>query len=313
MKVSAAMKKWSIYRLSVSADHQGSRLDQFLASAVGELSREQAKKIIDIGGVHLNGRRVRSCSRVVRSGEAVELYLDHLPLDPFRFSPEGILYRDKYLLVLNKPAGIDTQPTHARYKGTVYEALQILLQDPFRKQMKPELGMVQRLDRGTTGLMVFSTHPNSHRGLTKIFMEHRVEKRYLALVGGALEVNQGEIRSLLARSRKENKVVSVKRGGKEAITRYSVLNRFEQSALVELDLLTGRSHQIRAHMAEYGCPLLGDIRYGGLSEKNGIKLDRPLLHAAKLSFSHPVTDEALSFELPLPEDMQNLIDSLRVS
>jgi 23S rRNA pseudouridine1911/1915/1917 synthase len=309
------MKKWKIYRLPAAAGPDGPdgrRLDQYLADAVADLSRQRAKKIIDIGGVHLNGRRVRSCSLPVCAGDSVELYLDHLPLDPFRFAPEEILYRDKYILVLNKPAGIDTQPTHARYKGTVYEALQTLLQDPFRKQRQPELGMVQRLDRGTTGLMVFSTHPHAHRGLSKIFMEHRAKKRYLALVGGGPEADQGEIRSLLARSRKENRVVSVTRGGKEAVTRYTVLNRFSQAALVELDLLTGRSHQIRAHMAELGCPLLGDTRYGGASEFAGLELDRPLLHAAKLAFLHPLTGEHLSFSLPVPSDMQQLIERLKL-
>ena len=163
--------KWKIHRLTVGCDDEGQRLDHFLAKEIDNLSRTQTRKIIDIGGVHIDGRRVRSCSRAVNSGEQIELYQDHLRLEPFRFLNEDIVYRDKYLLVLNKPAGIDTQPTHARYKGTVYEALQVLLQDPFRRHLKPELGMVQRLDRGTTGLMVFSCHPVSHRGLTKIFME----------------------------------------------------------------------------------------------------------------------------------------------
>lgn len=302
--------KWKIYQLTVSSENEGLRLDQYLATAIDDMSRTRARKIVDIGGVHLNGRRVRSCSRPVKPGEQIELYLDHLPLEPFRFVSEEILYRDKYLLVLNKPAGVDTQPTHARYKGTVYEALQILLQDPFRLQQKPELGMVQRLDRGTTGLMVFSTHQNSHRGLTKIFMEHRVEKRYLALVKGEPETSDGEIRSLLARSRKENRVVSVPRGGKEAITRYTVLNRFSIAALVELELLTGRSHQIRAHMTELGCPLLGDVRYGGPCELDGISLERPMLHAVQLAFPHPVSGEQLSFDVPMPKDMQCLVEHL---
>lgn len=303
--------KWKIHRLTVGSDNEGQRLDQYLAGAIADMSRTQARKFIDIGGVHLDGRRVRSCSRSVKKGEQIELYQDHLSLEPFRLTCEDILYRDKYLIVLNKPAGIDTQPTHARFKGTVYEALQVLLQDPFRPQQKPELGMVQRLDRGTTGLMVFSTHQNSHRGLTKIFMEHQADKRYLALVEGAPEKNAGEIRSFLARSRKENKVASVLHGGKEAITRYSVLNQFSQTSLVELELLTGRSHQIRAHMAESGCPLLGDSRYGGPLEFDGIRLDRPLLHAVKLAFPHPVSGEPLSFELPMPQDMQSLIEQLK--
>jgi len=303
--------KWKIHRLSVGPDEEGQRLDQYLSDSITDISRTKAKKFIDIGGVHLNGRRVRSCSRAVKIGDQVELYQDHLPLEPFRLTSDEILYRDKFLIVLNKPAGIDTQPTHARYKGTVYEALQVLLHDPFRPQQKPELGMVQRLDRGTTGLMVFSTHQKSHRGLTKIFMAHQAEKRYLALVENAPEKSSAEIRSFLARSRKENKVVSVLHGGKEAITRYSVRNQFSQASLIALELLTGRSHQIRAHMAESGCPLLGDTRYGGLLEFDGIKLERPMLHAVSLAFPHPVSGEALSFELPMPQDMQSVIEYLK--
>ncbi|MDT8419591.1 MAG: RluA family pseudouridine synthase [Desulfuromonadales bacterium] len=300
------MKKWKIYRLTVTASEAGLRLDRYLADTISGLSRVQAKKIIDIGGVHLEGRRMRSCSRAVTENEQIEVYLDHLPLEPFRLTPDNIVYQDKYLIVLNKPAGVDTQPTHARYKGTVYEALQVLLQDRFSPQKKPELGMVQRLDRGTTGLMTFSIHPHSHKGLSKIFMDHRVDKRYLALVGGVPQPGLGEIRSLLARSRKENKVVSVPRGGKEAVTRYRVTERYGSTSLVELDLLTGRSHQIRAHMAELGCPLLGDLRYGGMTELNHAPIGRPLLHSARLAFFHPVTGESLEFEAGLPHDMATL-------
>lgn len=305
------MKKWKIHRLSVMCDADGERLDRYLADEIPSISRGQAKKIIDIGGVHIDGRRVRSCSRAVKSGESVEVYLDNLSLDPFRFADKDILFRDKYLIVFNKPAGIDTQPTHARYKGTLYEALQVLLQDPARLRQKPELGMVQRLDRGTTGVMVFSIHPRSHRGLTKIFMEHQADKRYLALVGGAPAECSGEIRSLLARSRKENKVVSVERGGKEALTRYRVVDRFEQASLVELELLTGRSHQIRAHMAELGCPLLGDSRYGGVTQLCESVLERPMLHASRLAFDHPVTGEELRFDVPLYDDMASLVTRLK--
>ncbi|PLX84072.1 MAG: RluA family pseudouridine synthase [Desulfuromonas sp.] len=300
-------KRWTIHQLTVSEQSEGLRLDQFLAAEIPDLSRGRAKKIIDLGGVHRSGRRTRSCSSAIRRGESIDVYLDHLSLDPFRFQTSDILYQDKYLIVLNKPAGIDTQPTHARYKGTIYEALQVYLQDPQRPQQKPELGMVQRLDRGTSGLMVFSTHPRSHRGLSRLFMEHRVEKRYLALVDGRPPHDTGEIRSLLARSRQQNRVRSVQRGGKEAITRYRVTQHFVGASLVSIELLTGRSHQIRAHMSELGCPLLGDSRYDGPTTAGGIDLARPLLHAAELSFVHPVTADGLTFSLPMPDDMAGLI------
>ena len=257
------LKAWRIHRLTVAAEAVGERLDQYLAQAVEDLSRTQARKVIDLGGVHHNGRRVRACSAQVRPGDVIEVYLDHFPLDPYRIAPQDIVYRDEYLLVLNKPAQIDTQPTHARYKGTLYEALQYHLKNPIRPHLQANIGMVQRLDRSTSGLIVFSIHPRCHQPLTRLFHEQQIEKNYLALVEGCPDPPQGEIRSLLARSRDGNVVRSVPVGGKPAVTRYRVEQVMGVYALVAVRILTGRSHQIRAHMSEAGCPLVGDLRYGG--------------------------------------------------
>ncbi len=303
--------KWTIFRLTVSAEKHGWRLDLFLADAHENLSRTLVKKVIDLGGVHLQGRRVRSCSQPVQNGDRIEVYLDHLPMDPYRIAEEDVIYRDSYLIVLNKPAFVDTQPTHARYKGTLYEALQWYLKDPFRPRQKPELGMIQRLDRGTSGLIVFSIHQKAHKKMTQIFLERRVEKRYLALVSGVPASSEGEIRSYLTRVRKVNRVMSVKKGGKEAITRYRVVESFNDCSLLEIDLLTGRSHQIRAHMSEQGCPLLGDQRYAGPKEFHGKVIARPLLHAARLVFQHPVTGQQLDFTTPVPVDMVAVYENLK--
>jgi len=175
------------------------------------------------------------------------------------------------------------------------------------------LGMVQRLDRGTTGLIVFSIHPQAHRKLTEAILHQQLDKSYFALVSGHLRPDAGEIVSQLARSRKENRVHSVKAGGKLAITRYRTKECWHAASLVEIDLLTGRSHQIRAHMAEQACPLLGDQRYGGPDACCGLPLLRPLLHATRLSFRHPVTGEALDFTAPVPEDMVEMITALRAA
>jgi 23S rRNA pseudouridine1911/1915/1917 synthase len=303
--------KWIVHRLKVAAELSGMRLDRFIAASVNDISRTQAKKIIDLGGVHVNGRRSRSCAVVVAELDRIEVYLDRLPLDPYRLDAGDICYQDAYLIVLNKPAQVDTQPTHARYKGTLYEALQQHLHDPFRRHVKPSLGMVQRLDRGTTGLMVFSLHPRAHKSLSAQFAEQQVDKRYLALVAQAPPAEQGEIRSQLARTRKDNRVRSVAHGGRLALTRYQIRERFAAATLVELELLTGRSHQIRAHMAEQGCPLLGDLRYGGPVQVAGVALERPMLHANKLAFRHPLNDKLLEFTVEPPADMQRLCIALR--
>ncbi len=303
--------KWQIHKFEAAAALLQKRLDQALAEAIPDLSRSRAKKIIDIGGVHINGRRVRSCSTELKKGDSVELYLDHLPLDPYRIAAAEILFQDRYLIVLNKPGQVETQPTHARFKGTVYEALQWHLRDPFRPQRNIEIGMVQRLDRGTSGLMVFSLHPRSHKEMTRIFQEHEVEKDYLALLQGRPDPLNGEIRSLLARSRQANRVKSVACGGKEALTCYRVVDDFGDIVLASVRIMTGRSHQIRVHMSEMGCPLLGDTLYGGPERALGRVLERPLLHAARLAFKHPVTKEPLEFNCPPPADMHSIIARLK--
>jgi len=268
------------------------------------------RKIVDLGGVHVDGHRIRQCSHPVKYGEIVEVYVDGRPFEPFVLRDRDILYRDVFLLAVNKPAGVETQPTPARYRGTLYEALLQYLRNPFRPKDRPELGMVQRLDRETSGVLVFSIHRQAHRGLTQVFSGREARKIYLALVAGRMSAQEGEFRSLLARNRASNLVRSVARGGKEAITRYRVLNEFAEASLLEVELLTGRSHQIRAHLAESGHPLLGDGRYGGPLRLHTLDIPRQMLHASRLILPHPVEGRTMNFETSLPDDFQSILSSL---
>ncbi len=299
-----------VYRFEVTQNDAGTRLDQFLAAGSDTLSRSLARKVIDFGGVHVNGKRLRTCSLPVRCGDRIELYFDALPLQPFVLAPEHMLFRDSFILVLNKPAGIDCQPTPSRFKGTLYAALLELLANPRQPRQKPQIGMVQRLDRDTSGVMVFSIHQRAHQGLTQQFTQRTVTKSYLAIVSGRMENAAGEFRSLLAKSRATNLVKSVQKGGQEAVTRYRVLKSCDVASLVEIDLLTGRSHQIRAHFSEAGHPLLGDLRYGGPAEIQGLPVGRQMLHAAHLAFDHPVSRQPLQFSAALPDDLVTLKHSL---
>ena len=296
-----------VWRETVTAEAAGERLDQFLARSREGLSRTLARKLIELGGVHLDGRRVRRCGQALAAGQRIEVYRDAGPLEPFVLQERHLLFRDPYLLAVNKPAGVETQPTPARFRGTLYAALLDFLHDPFRPLDRPALGMVQRLDRDTSGVMVFSIHPRAHKALTASFAEHRVVKCYLALVQGRLSAETGEFRSLLARSRQGNRVRSVERGGKEAVTRFRVLERFPQATLVEVEILTGRTHQIRVHFAEAGHPLLGDRKYGNAA----VGCERQMLHAFRLSLNHPVTAAPLVLEAPLPPDMCAVLARLR--
>lgn len=298
-----------VYRFKGSADMAGKRLDQLLSSELAWLSRADARRLIDLGGVHVDGRRIRRCSQEVSAGQDVEVHIDGLTLEPFELNEQHLLYRDAYLLVINKPAGVATQPTPARFQGTMYAAVLKFL------GLKSEagLGMVQRLDRDTSGVMAFSIHPKAHKQLTAAFHERQVDKRYLALVAGTPPQAAGEFRSLLARRHATNRTVSVARGGKPAITRYRMIEQFAGASLVEVELLTGRSHQIRAHFSEAGCPLLGDTAYGGPAQWAGSAVPRQMLHASELRLRHPVSAVDCLWQAPLPHDFATLLARLRAT
>ncbi len=296
------------WNIIIPADDTGLRLDQVLSRQCAGLSRTQARKIIDIGGVHVSGRRVRSCSRSVKSGEEIAVYCDGLPLDPYIITPAAILYRDADIIVLNKPAGIETQPTPARYQGTLYAALSEFLADPFRPQLLPSIGMVQRLDRDTSGVILFSISPRAHKPLTAAITARSLHKTYLALVAGVVPPGKHEIKSLLARSHRDNCVRSIARGGKEAVTHYRLLAASETCSLVEVIPVTGRMHQIRVHLSEAGFPLLGDTRYGGPQQLGDMTIRRHMLHALSLDFLHPLTRQPLLITAPLADDFQMLLN-----
>lgn len=300
----------NLYRITVSAGDSGLRLDQFIAEHCDDLSRTLVRKIIDLGGVHLDGRRTRRSGLPVTVGQSVELYRDNGPFSPFRLTSAHVLFQDRYLIGLNKPAGVATQPTPARYKGTLYEALSVYL-PAAGKQRKPGIGMVQRLDRDTSGVMVFSIHPQAHKKLTEAFRNKQVRKVYLALVAGQFKEPEGVITSELARRRSTNLMVSVKKGGKYAETRYRLLEDLGCASLLEVEIPTGRSHQIRAHFSEEGHALLGDTAYGGPEILNGVKIPRQMLHACELHLNHPVTGEGMTLKAELPGDFQQVLEQLR--
>jgi len=302
-----------VYRFTVNNELSGLRLDQYLAEAGTGFTRALARRLIDIGGVHLSARRMRRCSETVKVGDKIDVYVDSLSLDPVPLHHERVIYRDQDLIVLDKPAGMPTQPTPARYKGTVYSELQKLLGDTQRRGRRPSIGMVQRLDQDTTGVMVFSIHPRAHKKMTEHFRGHEIDKTYWALVKGIPDHVEGKFNSQLARRRSTNLMVSVAKGGKQAETCYRLLKSVNGVSLVEVDLITGRSHQIRAHFSEAGLPLLGDPAYGGPKLVDEVVIPRQMLHARALAFSHPVTAEKMLFTAPLPKDFSNVLRFLDVA
>lgn len=284
----------------VTEQETGRRLDHYLQGRIPELSRTTLRAVIDIGGVHVDGRRVRKNGLIVTAGQSVELHRDEAPLEPFRLDTESIVFQDDYLLAINKPAGVDTQPTPARYQGTLYEAVQVWLGRNRRFGRKLEIGMVQRLDRGTSGLIVFSIHPRAHGPLSEQFRERLVRKRYLALVQGCPAVPCGCFVSHLARNRRRNRMGSTPIGGRPAETRYRVVDTRSEASLLLVELITGRTHQIRAHLSEAGHPLIGDVRYGGPGRYENQNLPYPSLHSWRLSLYHPLSGDRLELVAPVP-------------
>lgn len=307
MKDSEKSPRSGAYRFTVTDKFVGLRLDQYLAEVSDDFSHTLAKRLVDIGGVHLSGRRTRLCSQPVLTGDSVEVFIDNQPLDPMTLGKEHVLYRDQDILVLDKPAGMVTQPAPSRYQGTVYAELQNLLKDPSRKDHRPSIGMLQRLDRDTSGVMVFSIHQRAHKKMTEAFRGRDVDKIYYALIAGRPQEEQGAFCSLLARRHSNNLMVSVARGGKPAETRYRLLQTMDQVSLVGVQLITGRSHQIRAHFSEAGLPLLGDTAYGGPAMVYNVTVPRQMLHSKELSFRHPVTDQEMVFTASLPNDFVTVL------
>ncbi|MBW2185902.1 MAG: RluA family pseudouridine synthase [Deltaproteobacteria bacterium] len=238
------------------------------------------------------------------------MFIDGFDLNPYRLSDNDIIYQDDYIIAINKPTQIDSQPTPARYKGTLYEALLLRLQDPFRLHLKPTLGMVQRLDRDTSGVMIFSIHQRAHKALTALFTQRQAKKKYLALVCGQLVDDEGEFTSTLAKNRATNKMKTVEKGGKLAITRYSTLHQFEKFTLVKVDIPTGRTHQIRVHFSEAGHPLVGDDRYGYDVSMLDVAVARTMLHSWALECDHPVTKKKMNFKASPPHDFMQLLTLL---
>ena len=294
------------YRFQTETTDTVSRLDQFLALRIPDLSRTELRARIELGGVHIQGKRVRKCGLQLKAGCKVELYLDRGPLRPFRLKPANILYRDPWLLAVNKPAGVESQPTPARLKGCLYEAVETYLQmsrtEVAHRGRQNKETMVQRLDRDTSGVIILSIHKASHAKLTEMVRRRALTREYLALVEGCPASDVGEYRNLLAR-RSRGRSVAVHSGGKEAVTRFRLLQQFSDYSAIAATLLTGRTHQIRAQFSENGHPLLGDKKYGGATEICGVTIPRHCLHARRLSLIHPITGQALEIEAPVPQDL----------
>jgi 23S rRNA pseudouridine1911/1915/1917 synthase len=305
----------------LDAAHSGWRLDRALSVAIPTLSRERLKTLIRSGAVEAQGQAVRDPATKVRGGESLSVTVPE-PTPAHNLAqdiPLRIVFEDDHLLVVDKPAGLVVHPAAGNPDGTLVNAL---LHHCAGKLSgiggvaRP--GIVHRIDKDTSGLLVVAKTDVAHEGLAKQFAAHSIDRRYLAIVSGVPKLSHGTIDAPLARSAANRKKIAIVEGsrGKRAVTHWKRLKPLSDAALVECRLETGRTHQVRVHMASIGHPLLGDPVYGR-SRTHGkllkeLGFHRQALHAAELGFTHPVTKGRLSFASPMPPDMQELFNALGV-
>ncbi|WP_404386063.1 RluA family pseudouridine synthase [Caenispirillum salinarum] len=321
----------ALHTAEAGPEAAGLRLDKWLAEALGDpgLTRSRLKQLIDEGRVTLDGRTLTAAdaSRKIKAGQTAAVAVP--PPDPAVPEPQDIplavVFEDAHLIVVDKPAGMVVHPAAGNADGTLVNALLHhcgASLSGIGGVRRP--GIVHRIDKDTSGLLVAAKSDAAHQGLAALFARHDIERVYTAVVWGVPVPRKGTITGNIARSTaNRQKMAVVKSGGKPAVTHYQVTAPLAGgTALVTCRLETGRTHQIRVHMATQGHPLVGDPVYGrsrnvgrrGLSEAQAAALKgfgRQALHAGVLGFVHPVTGEALRFESALPEDMADLVDALR--
>ena len=302
--------------------HAGWRLDRALAAAVPTLSRERLKTLIRSGAVETGGKAVRDPATKVRGEEALRVAVPEPT--PAHNEPQdiplNIVFEDEHLLVVDKPAGLVVHPAAGNFDGTLVNALLHHCGGSLSGiggVARP--GIVHRIDKDTSGLLVVAKTDVAHEGLAKQFAAHSIDRRYLAIVNGVPKTSSGVVDAALARSATNRKKIAIVEGnrGKRAVTHWRRFEVLKDAALVECRLETGRTHQVRVHMASIGHPLLGDPVYGRIGKTHGkilkeLQFRRQALHAAELGFTHPVTKRRLSFNSPMPADMQELFKALGV-
>ncbi|TPG12118.1 RluA family pseudouridine synthase [Sphingomonas oligophenolica] len=305
-------------RIGDAAD--GWRLDRALADAVPTLSRERLKVLINSGAVSRDGTLHRDPAKRAAGGDifAVAVPDPAVAHNEPQDIPLVVAYEDEHLIVIDKPAGLVVHPAAGNLDGTLVNALLHHCRGSLSGiggVARP--GIVHRIDKDTSGLMIAAKTDRAHVGLARQFHDHSIDRRYKAIVGGIPRPATGTIDAPLARSPSNRKKIAIVSGGKRAVTHYTTIEKLDGAALVACRLETGRTHQVRVHMASIGHALLGDPVYGRTKGNQKLMLDtlgfhRQALHAAHLGFIHPINSLALAFESAMPADMQELFSQLHV-
>lgn len=290
--------------IKVNPEEAGKRLDKFLTEKLSEFSRSFIKELIEEGKVRVNGKVIEP-SYKVRANDDIEVEEVSPPqiIPKPQNLPLKVVYEDEDILIIDKPPGMAVHPAPGCEENTVVNALLSRYSNlPTPSPERP--GIIHRLDKDTSGLMIIAKSPLAYNKLSREFAERKIDKRYLALLVGNLPIDEGVIDLPIGRDPFDRKKMKVTLGGREAITYFRVLKRYGNFTLVEAKIKTGRTHQIRVHFSYEGYPVAGDETYG----KGKLpELERQFLHAYYLSFKHPRTEENLIFKSPLPEDLRKFL------
>ena len=295
-----------------TAEEKGQRLDVFVVERFPELSRSHVQKLIEQGNVLVDGT-VRKANYKLRGGEAVQVTVPQA--EPISVEPEDIpldiLYEDKDIIVVNKARGMVVHPASGVYTGTLVNALLFHCQDlsGINGEIRP--GIVHRLDKDTSGVMVCAKNDTAHLDLAEQIRTKTAHRTYWAIVHGNIKEEAGIIKGDIGRHPTDRKKMAIVReNGKPAVTHFKVLERFGEYTLVECQLETGRTHQIRVHMTSIGHPLINDPKYGP-KKSSPFAINGQALHSLQLTLTHPVTKEEMTFTAPLPTDMEKILTGLR--
>ena len=295
----------------VNEEENGKRLDVYIASKDEETTRSSAQRQIEQGSVVVNDKVITKVSYKVTEGDdikieeqepvEIELKAQNIPID--------VVYEDKDIIVVNKPKGMVVHPANGNPDGTLVNAIMAICKDSLSGiggEIRP--GIVHRLDKDTSGLLIVAKNDMAHVNMSEQIKRHEVKKTYIALVRGIVKENEATIDMPIGRSNSDRKKMAVTKNGKNAVTHIKVLKRYDKYTLLEINIETGRTHQIRVHLAHIGYPVIGDYIYS--NGKNEFGIVGQCLHAKSLEFKHPITGRDMKLEAPLPEYFEKVLQEL---
>ena len=298
-------------KIIVQNNEKGVRLDSYITKKLNDLSRANIQRLIEDGNILVNSAK-QKISYKVNSGDKIEITIPEpkkIDLKPQDIKVE-IVYEDNDIIVVNKPKGLVVHPAVGNPDGTLVNAIMNICKDSLSGiggEVRP--GIVHRLDKDTTGLLIVAKNDKAHINLSEQIKNRDVKKIYIALVRGNIPENEATINMPIGRSTKDRKKMAVVKNGKEAVTHFKVIDRFKNYTLLEIKIDTGRTHQIRVHMAEIGYPVVGDMVYS--NGKNEFGVEGQMLHAKSLDFKHPITGKNMHLEAELPKYFKDIIDKLK--